>query len=77
MLDISLMQRMPSLGLVRKRNKKAHIGYKFLVLVHTKMRDFGEERVHPLTLCPNSDAGMIVTFANKAWSFEVKLLARH
>jgi len=24
---------------------------------HPKMRDFGEEHVHPLTLCPNSAAG--------------------
>jgi hypothetical protein len=23
---------------------------------HTKMRDSGEEHVHPLTLCPNGDA---------------------
>jgi hypothetical protein len=34
------------------------------------MRNFGEERVHPLTLCPNSDAVMIVVFAHKAWSSE-------
>ena len=34
------------------------------------MRDFGEERVHPLTLGPNSDAAMIVAFVNKAWSSE-------
>jgi len=37
---------------------------------HRKMRDFGDERVHQLTLCPNSDAGMIVAFADKAWSPE-------
>jgi hypothetical protein len=37
---------------------------------HTKMRDFGEERVHPLALCPNSDAAMIVAFAHKVWSSE-------
>ena len=37
---------------------------------HRKMRDFGEERVHPLTLCPNSDAAMIVAFAHEAWSSE-------
>ena len=35
---------------------------------HGKMRDFDDERVHQLTLCPNSDAGMIVAFADKAWS---------
>jgi hypothetical protein len=34
---------------------------------HTKMRDSGEEHVHPLTLCPNSDAAMTVAFAHKAW----------
>jgi len=32
---------------------------------HRKMRNFGEERVYPLTLCPNSDAVMIVVFAHK------------
>ena len=32
------------------------------------MRDFGEERVHVLTLCPNSDAAMTVVFADKAGS---------
>ena len=37
---------------------------------HRKMRDFGEERVHPLTLCPNSDAATIVAFAHEAWSSE-------
>ena len=37
---------------------------------HRKMRDFGEERVDPLTLCPNSDPAMIVAFAHKAWSSE-------
>ncbi len=37
---------------------------------HTKMRDFGEEHVHPLTLCPNSDAAMTVAFAHEAWSSE-------
>ena len=34
------------------------------------MRDFGEERVHPLTLCLNSDAATIVAFAHEAWSSE-------
>jgi len=34
------------------------------------MRNFGEERVHPLTLCPNSDAATIVAFSHKAWSSE-------
>lgn len=37
---------------------------------HRKMRGFGDERVHQLTLCANSDAGMIVAFADKAWSPE-------
>jgi hypothetical protein len=36
---------------------------------HRKMRDFGEERVRPLTLCPNTDADMTVVFAHDAWSF--------
>ena len=31
---------------------------------------FGEEHVHPLTLCPNSDEAMIAAFADKAWSSE-------
>ena len=34
---------------------------------HTKMRNSGEEHVHPLTLCPNSDAAMTVAFAHKTW----------
>ena len=37
---------------------------------HRKMGDFGEERVRPLTLCPNSDAAMTVVFAPDAWSSE-------
>ena len=37
---------------------------------HTKMRDSDEERVHLLTLRPNSDAAMIVASAHKAWSSE-------
>ena len=35
-----------------------------------KKRDFGEGRVDPLTLCPNSDAAMIFAFAHEAWSSE-------
>ena len=39
------------------------------------MRDFGEEHVRPLTLCPNSDAAMSVVFAHDAWSSEVETLS--
>ena len=35
---------------------------------------FGDERVHQLTLCPNTDAGMIVAFADKAWSPEREIV---
>ena len=34
---------------------------------YTKMRDYGEEHVHPLTLCPNSDSAMTVAFAHNTW----------
>jgi hypothetical protein len=34
------------------------------------MRGFGEERVHPLTLCPNTDEAMIFALAYKARSSE-------
>ena len=34
------------------------------------MRDFDEEHVDPLTLCPNSDVAMIVAFAHEDWSSE-------
>lgn len=73
---------MPSLGPAAKEEQSSYVAYKFLcscgdargdrfcVRRHTKMRDFGEERVHPLTLCPNSDAAMIVAFAHKAGSSE-------
>jgi hypothetical protein len=40
-----------------------------------KMRDFDEERVPPLTLCPNSDAAMSVVFAHDAWSSELETLS--
>jgi hypothetical protein len=41
---------------------------------HTKLPDFGEEGVHPLTLRPNSDAAMIVAFANEACSSEREIV---
>jgi hypothetical protein len=45
-------------------------GIDFVSRRHRKMRDFGEDPVHPLTLCPNSDAAMIVAFAHQDWSSE-------
>ena len=43
---------------------------------HMEMRNFGEERVRPLTLCPNSDGAMTVVFAHEAYP-NASLLVRH
>jgi len=71
----------------RKRNKTAHIAYKFLcscgearsdrfcIPSAYEHADFGKERVYPSTLCPNSDAAMIVAFACRAWSSEREIVS--
>jgi hypothetical protein len=46
-------------------------------LGHMKMRDSGEEHVHPLTLCPNGDSAVIATFAHKLGSSNVTPLMSH
>jgi len=73
---------MPSPGPAVKRSETAQLRVSFgarearLAVIdsasrrHRKMRDFGEERVRPLTLCPNTDAAMTVVFAHDAWSSE-------
>ena len=43
---------------------------------HMEMRDFGQERVRPLTLCPNTDAAITVVFAHEAYP-NARLLVRH
>jgi len=59
MLPISFCARAAMLAVIDSASRR-----------HTKMRDPGEEHVHPLTLRRNSDAAMTVAFAHKARSSE-------